>query len=272
MSSQAKRLHSQVALVTGAGRGIGRQIALDLAAAGASVGLISRTAGQLEDVASQIAADGGTAFAAPADVTDRAALEAAIGMVEQRFGTITLAINNAAGDRPFGPVDVVDPDDWWQAQELHVRAAYIVMHKVIPPMRRAGRGRIINVASNGGMMVAPNASAYCVGKATLIRLTEHVHAEIAGDGLAAFAVHPGTIMTEMGMAALDDPEARKWVAPLVEHLEQFRKIDTTPQLLRVGRQMVDLAGGDFDALAGRYLDLENPLEDQLRGLQAPQTN
>ena len=253
-----------MAIVTGAGRGIGRQIALDLAAAGARVGLIARTESQLDEVASAIEAAGGTALAAPADVTDRSALEAAICRVEGRLGPITLAVNNAAGDRPFGPVGVVDPDEWWQAQELHVRAAYIVMHKVIPPMRRLGRGRIINVASNGGMLVARNASAYCVGKATLIRLTEHVHAEIAPDGLAAFAVHPGTIMTEMGMAALDDPEARRWVGPLVDYLDTFRDVDTTPELHRVGRQVVELAGGRFDVLAGRYLDLENPLEGQLR--------
>ena len=263
MAGQGRVLEGETAIVTGAGRGIGRQIALDLAAAGARVGLVSRTASQLEDVASEIEAADGTALVVPTDVTDRVALESAIGQVVDVFGPITLAVNNAAGDRPYGPVDVVDPDEWWQAQELHVRAAYVVMHAVIPAMRRSGRGRIINIASNGGMLIGTNASAYCVGKATLIRLTEHVHSEIAADGLAAFAVHPGTIMTEMGMAALDDPEARKWVAPLVDHLEQFRNIDTSPELLRVGRQVVELAGGGFDALAGRYLDLEIPLELQM---------
>lgn len=260
------QLTGDVALVTGAGRGIGRQIALDLANAGASVGLISRTRDQLESLANEIAAQGGRAIIAPADVTRRDELERSIAAVEREFGTITVTVNNAASDRPFGPVDIVDPDDWWQAQELHVRAAYIVMHRVIPAMRTAGRGRIINVASNGGLVVAANASAYCVGKATLIRLTEHVHAEIAGDGLAAFAVHPGTIMTEMGMAALDDPEARKWAAPLVTYLETFREVDTTPELHRVGRQVAELASGRFDQLAGRYLDLETSLEAHLANL------
>jgi len=262
MANGQSTLKGETAIVTGAGRGIGKQIAIDLATSGAAVGLISRTRSQLQEVADQIASMGGTAMVAQADVTDRAALEAAIDMVETQSGPVTIAVNNAAGDRPFGPVDAVDPDDWWQAQELHVRAAYIVMHKLIPAMRKSGKGRIINVASNGGLMIGANSSAYCVGKSTLIRLTEHVHAEIAADGLSAFAIHPGTIMTEMGMAALEDPEARKWVGPLVDHLEQFRNIDTTPELLRVGRQVAELASGRFDALAGRYLDLEIPLENQ----------
>ncbi len=256
-------LTGEVALVTGAGRGIGRQIALDLAKAGASVGLVSRTPEQLDSLVAEIEASAGKAVATPADVTNRAAFEQAIAHVKGALGPVTIAVANAATDKPFGPVDVVHPDDWWKAQELHVLAAYIMMHAVLPDMRCAGRGRIINVASNGGLMVAPNSSSYCVGKATLIRLTEHVHAEIAGDGLAAFAIHPGTIMTEMGMAALDDPDARQWAAPLIDYLESFRDVDTTPELHRVGRQVVELASGKFDALAGRYLDLEVPLEDQL---------
>src|SRR5688572_24418434 len=118
-------LEGDVALVTGAGRGIGRQIALDLAAAGARVGLVSRTRSQLDEVASAVREAGGEALVAAADVTDRRELEMAIQSVAGAFGPVTIAVNNAAGDRPYGPIDVVDPDDWWSAQALHVHAAYI---------------------------------------------------------------------------------------------------------------------------------------------------
>jgi NAD(P)-dependent dehydrogenase (short-subunit alcohol dehydrogenase family) len=260
------KLSGEVALVTGAGRGIGRQIALDLAAAGAAVGLVARTGQQLQEVAQEIAGLGGRAMIAPADVTDRVALGQAVQSVVDAFGSISIAVNNAGTDRPFGPVDVVDPDEWWQAQDLHVRAAYMVMHLVIPAMRAARKGRIINIASSGAVVVGTNCSSYCVGKATLVRLTEHVHTEIVGDGLAAFAVHPGTIMTSMGLSAMGDPDARKWAPAFVDYLTSFDGVDTDPTLHRVGGQVVALAGGHYDALAGRYLDFDVDLDQQLAAL------
>lgn len=261
-------LNGDVAFVTGAGRGIGRQIALDLAKAGALVGLVARTEKQLREVAQEIEQGGGRAVVAPADVTDRASLEQAMQDVTDAFGPITIVVNNAGVDRPFGPVEVVDPDLWWEAQAIHVRAAYVVMHQVLPGMRARGRGRIINIASSAAVVVGANCSAYCVGKATLVRLTEHVQAEIADAGLAAFAVHPGTIMTAMGLAAIEDPDARKWAGPLIDYLATFKDMDTAPGLQRVGGQIVALAGGQYDALAGRYIDLDTDLDDHLTAMAA----
>jgi NAD(P)-dependent dehydrogenase (short-subunit alcohol dehydrogenase family) len=259
-------LQGEVAFITGAGRGIGRHIALDMARDGALVGLVARNEQQLWEVAREIKAVGGSALVAPADVTSRSSLEAAIQQVTEAFGTITIAINNAGVDRPFGPVEAVDPDLWWQAQEIHVRAAYIVMHKVIPAMRALGRGRIINVASSAAVLIGANCSSYCVGKATLVRLTEHVHAEIADAGLSAFAVHPGTIMTSMGLSAIADPDARKWAGPLVDHLTAVKDVDPIPGLQRVAKQVTELASGQYDALAGKYIDLDIDLDAHLAAL------
>lgn len=256
-------VNGEVAIVTGSGRGIGRQVAIDLAAAGAAVGLVARSEAQLREVAGRIESSGGRALVLPADVTDRVAIEAAIRRVEARFGPVTIAVNNAGVDRPFGPVETVDPGEWWHAQAIHVLGPYTVMHAVIPGMRRSGRGRLINVVSSASNIVGPNTSSYCVAKATLLRLTEHVDAEIREAGLRAFAVDPGTIMTAMGRAAIDDPEARKYAQPLVEHLEMFRDVDPEPGLQRLGRMFVALASGRFDALAGRYLDLTIELDQHL---------
>jgi NAD(P)-dependent dehydrogenase (short-subunit alcohol dehydrogenase family) len=256
-------LNGEVAIVTGSGRGIGRQVAIDLAAAGAAVGLLARSEQQLRGVADRIESSGGRATVMPADVTDRVAVEAAIRRIEAQFGRVTIAVNNAGVDRPFGPVEEVDPDQWWHAQAIHVLGPYMIMHAVIPGMRKSGRGRIINVVSSASNIVGPNTSSYCVAKATLLRLTEHVDLEIKDGGLCAFAVDPGTIMTSMGKAALDDPAVRKYAKALVEHLERFRDVDPEPGLQQLGRQFVSLASGRFDGLSGRYLDLTIDLDLQL---------
>jgi NAD(P)-dependent dehydrogenase (short-subunit alcohol dehydrogenase family) len=110
---------------------------------------------------------------------------------------VSILVNNAGLAGPFGPIGVVDPDAWWRAQGVHVRGALLFMHMVLPAMREQGMGCIVNIASRGGLMVGPNLSAYCVAKATVIRLTEHVDAEAKGDGVRAFVVQPGTILTDM---------------------------------------------------------------------------
>lgn len=256
-------LNGEVAIVTGSGRGIGRQVAIDLAAAGAPVGLLARSEQQLREVAERIESSGGRAIVLPGDVTDRVAVEAAIRRIEVQFGRVTIAVNNAGVDRPFGPVEEVDPDEWWHAQAIHVLGPYIVMHAVIPGMRQCGRGRIINVVSSASNIVGPNSSSYCVAKATLLRLTEHVDMEIRNAGLRAFAVDPGTLMTAMGRAALDDPAVHRHAKALVDHLEKFRDVDPEPGLRRLGRMFVQLASGRFDALAGRYLDSGIDLEQHM---------
>lgn len=253
-----------VAFVTGAGRGIGRQVASDLAAAGAAVALVARSADQVERVAAAIVERGGRAIAVSADVSDRAAVEAAIRRTESELGPISLAVNNAGIDRPFGPVEAVDPDKWWHTQAIHVLGSYIVMHAVLPGMRQRRRGRIINVVSSAATMVAPNSSAYCVAKSSLLRLTEHVDAEIRDAGLAAFAIDPGTVMTDMGHSAIADPDAQKWLKPLVDHLSAFRDVDPQPALDLLGRNFVALAGGGYDALSGRMLHLDRDLDAELR--------
>jgi NAD(P)-dependent dehydrogenase (short-subunit alcohol dehydrogenase family) len=199
----------------------------------------------------------------PADVTDREAVEAAVRRIERELGTVTVAVNNADVDRPFGPVDAVDPDAWWHTQAVHVLGPFILMHCVIPEMRRLGKGRVINVISSASNISGANASSYCVAKATLLRLTEHVDLEIKPSGLSAFAVDPGTVMTSMGKAAIDDPTVRKWAKGLVDHLEKFRNVDPMPSLRHLGRLFVALASGQYDELSGRYLNSAIDLDQQL---------
>ena len=249
-------LDDLIALVTGGGRGLGRAIALSLARAGARVAVAARTRSQLEEAAAAIVAEGGRALPVVADVTDRRAVEAAVAETERRLGPVSILVNNAGLARPYGPVGHVDPDDWWRSHEIHVRGTLLFMSAVLPGMRARGAGRIVNIASKGGVMIAPNLSSYCVAKATVIRLTEHVDAEARADGVRAFVVQPGTIVTDMARDSLADPEARRWAPFLVEELERMIGQDPSPGLARLGTQLVELAAGRHDALAGAYLDLE----------------
>jgi NAD(P)-dependent dehydrogenase (short-subunit alcohol dehydrogenase family) len=249
-------LDGTTALVTGGGRGLGRAIARHLARAGARVALLARTSSQLEEAAAAIVSEGGRALPIVADVTDREAVEAGVAEAERALGPISILVNNAGLAGPYGPIGHLDPDDWWRSHAIHVRGTLLCMSAVLPGMRARSSGRIVNIASKGGIVVAPNLSSYCVAKATVIRLTEHVDAEAKADGVRAFVVQPGTIATEMGRDSLADPEARRWVPFLVEELETMIQHDPAPELERLGAQIVAIASGRCDELAGAYLDLE----------------
>jgi NAD(P)-dependent dehydrogenase (short-subunit alcohol dehydrogenase family) len=258
-------LEGQTALVTGGGRGLGRAIALHLARAGARIALVARTRVQLDESAAAIRHEGGHALAIVADVTDRDTIEAGVAEIERTLGPVSILVNNAGLARPFGPVGHVDPDDWWRSHAVHVRGTLLCMSAVLPGMRARRAGRIINIASKGGLVVAPNLSSYCVAKATVIRLTEHVDAESKADGVRAFVVQPGTIVTDMARDSINDLEARRWVPFLVSDLEGVLDQDPAADLARLGGQIVALAAGHFDELAGAYLDLEeNPVIGRTR--------
>jgi len=256
MREATTELAGRTALVTGGGRGLGRGIAIELARAGARVAVVARTRHDLDEVVKQIESEHWKACALVADVTDRAQVEAAVAGAERALGPVSILVNNAGLARPYGPIGVVDPDEWWASHSIHVRGTLLFMSAVLPGMRARRSGAIVNVASRGGLVVAPYLSSYCVAKATVIRLTEHVDAEARADGVRAFVIQPGTIITDMGRESLGNPEAQKWVPFLIEELARIRYADPTEDLRRLGRQVAALASGRHDALAGAYLDLE----------------
>ena len=262
-------LAGQVAIVTGAGRGFGRELALRIAAEGAAVGAVARGRGDLAKVVADIEAAGGKAVAATADVTDREGVEAAVRAVQAALGPVSLLVNGAGLDTPFGPIGHVDPDEWWSTHAIHVRGPLLFMSAVLPGMLARGQGHIVNIASLGGRVVEPNMSAYAVGKAAEIRLTEHVGAETKGKGIGVFSIEPGTAITSMGASTLNNPEAHRWIPGGIAFLTRVQEEQKDPAVReavfrRCGDMVVGLLSGRYDALTGRYLEPQDDFDALLK--------
>jgi len=256
----------KVALVTGGGRGIGRAIAQRLAADGYSVAVVSRSRTQLDQVVRDIEADGGSALALTCDVTRQEDVSRAVDAVHGSWGEIAVLVNNAGVSGPLGPIGVVDPQAWWAAQAVHVLGSLHFMSALVPRMAAAGGGRIINVCSVAGVIIANNFSSYAVAKSTLIRLSEHVAAERREDNIQVFPIQPGTILTDMARDTVAMPDAARWAAPLVHILQQVTPEQSARALRKMQDFISDLARGRFDALSGRYLDVDQDPAAQLAAL------
>lgn len=131
------KLSGQVAVVTGAGRGIGRAIADAQAKAGAKVALLARTAGEIEAAAATIGIEGGTARAYATDIVDREAVETVFAAIERDLGPVSLLANNAGSFTAFGPIWTVDPEAWWRDIEINVRGTFNCCRAAIPGCSRA---------------------------------------------------------------------------------------------------------------------------------------
>jgi len=258
-------LAGQIAIVTGAGRGIGKGIALRFASEGAAVALTSRNKAQLDQVAGEIEAAGGRALAVAGDVTKRDDVGRVVRATEEKLGGVTLLVNNAGVAGPYGPIGIVDPDQWWAAQEVHVRAPMLFMSAVLPGMIERRAGRIINISSPRCHMLTPSLSAYSLGKAAANRLAELVANEVKETGVTVFALDPGSIMTEMADETMSNPDAQRWVPKMVERLNQMKgKVGPQEGMEWCTDRCVGLASGRYDALSGRYIDRTDDPDELLK--------
>ncbi|HSG54862.1 MAG TPA: SDR family oxidoreductase [Paracoccaceae bacterium] len=262
-------LAGQVALVTGAGRGFGRAIAEKLAAEGAAVALAARSIEQLRETAEAITSAGGSAHPVVCDVTDPASIAAALQNVEAVLGPIDLLVSNAGVPGPFGPMWEVDPEDWWRAQEIHIRAPFLLMHGVLPGMVARARGRVICVSAKAARIVAPHLSAYCTGKIAQNRLVAEAGIELAGTGVVAFAIDPGFVPTQLARDTIDDPAAQKYLGGMIARLrERCDDPAATGDLERCAQRCLDLASGRYDELSGNYYELPDDLDQILAAHRA----
>lgn len=186
-----------VALVTGASRGLGEGVARALAARGTAVMLLARDGGQVAEVAASIAAAGGRAAALACDMADYAAVAAAVAETRARFGGLDILVNNAGVIEPIAEIATSEPAAWARNIAINLTGAYHGIRAVLPGMLAAGRGTLVNVSSGAAYRPLEGWSAYCSGKAGLAMLTQAVALETAGRGIRVFGFSPGTIDTEM---------------------------------------------------------------------------
>ncbi|HXX20720.1 MAG TPA: SDR family oxidoreductase [Candidatus Acidoferrum sp.] len=258
-------LSGQVAIVTGAGRGIGKAIALRFASEGAAVAVTSRNKAQLDQVAAEIASAGGRALAVAGDATKRADVARVAKAATEKLGAVSLLVNNAGVAGPYGPIGVVDPDKWWAAQEVHLRAPLLFMSAVLPGMVERRAGRIINISSPRCHMLTPSLSAYSLGKTAQNRLAELVANEVKDYGVKAFAIDPGSIMTDMADDTMNDPDAQRWVPQMVARLHELKgKMGPLDGMAWCTDRCLAFASGRYDALSGRYIDRTDDADELLK--------
>jgi NAD(P)-dependent dehydrogenase (short-subunit alcohol dehydrogenase family) len=190
-------LTGKKALVTGASRGIGRAIALGLAAAGADVALASRDADRLEGVRAEVESAGGSAVVLPTDVSDADAVR---GMVEQaleRLGGVDVLVNNAGGSSFMGPFTDMRFRGWEKVMRLNVESVVHATQALAPHLLERGSGSIINIASVAGLTGSPALAAYGASKAALVSLTKTLAIEWGSAGVRVNALCPGWTATDL---------------------------------------------------------------------------
>ncbi|MGH7275614.1 MAG: SDR family oxidoreductase [Candidatus Rokuibacteriota bacterium] len=212
MTAARRALEGQVAIVTGAGRGIGRAIAEAFAREGAAVVLAARTRQQLAEVAAAIRESGGWVLAVPTDVTQDAAVEALVEQAVGELGRLDILVT-AAGVASFGPVGATKPADWDAMFAVNLRAVMVACRAVLPAMIHQRRGTILNVASVAARRPIAGAAAYSATKAGVVAFSRVLAEEVRGEGVRVGVLSPGSVDTPLWDAIPGGPDRAKMLRP-----------------------------------------------------------
>jgi 2-hydroxycyclohexanecarboxyl-CoA dehydrogenase len=246
MLPAAMRLEGRTALVTGGASGIGAAIARRLAAEGAAV-----TIGDLNvEGARQVAAET-DADAIALDVTDPAAVSSAIGAM----GTVDVLVNNAGTD-DFGFFTEMTPERWRRLIAVNLEGVFACTHAALPPMQRAGYGRIVNIASEAGRVGSKGSAVYSAAKGGVIAFTKTIARENGRYGITCNAIAPGPIETPLLMGALELGEMGERVVETMKSSTQLRRLGQPEE---VAAAVAFLASDDASYVTGETLGVSGGL-------------
>ena len=231
-------LNGKVALVTGAGSGIGKASAVAFAKAGAKVGVLSDTRKQIDETADEIRTHGGDAIAVTADVSDSGQVEAAVRQLVDKYGRLDVVFANAGINSMAAPIDDLTPEEWRRTLDVNLTGTYLTIHHTVPLLKKAGGGSIVVTSSINGTRYFSNsgATAYAVSKAGQLAMVKMLAVELGQFGIRVNAICPGAIDTE-----ISDNSEKRHVDQVKIKIEKSREIPLTGSKKGTSQQVADLA-------------------------------
>ncbi len=247
-------LQGRFAVVTGAGRGLGAEIARSYVAAGASIFVCGRNRGPLDELVASLrgaAAAGQRIEAAVADVADKAEVDRLIARAHAEFGRIDILVNNAGLYGPMGRTDEVDWDEWVHALNVNLLGVVAACRAVMPIMRQQRYGKIVNISGGGATNPMPRITCYAASKAAVVRFSESLALELQEEGIDVNSIAPGALNTGM-MDELLAAGPGKVGAQFYERMKKIADSGATP--LDVGASLaVYLGSAESDGITGRLI-------------------
>lgn len=249
-------LKGLIVVVTGAGRGVGKAIALEAAAHGASVACLARSSDEIQATADEIEQSGGTAIAVTTDICDATATEHAAQTVQDRLGPADVLINNAGSFYGLGPVHTVDPQVWWQDIAINLQGTFLASRAFLPHMLDRDSGIIITMSGGGAGNPLPNGSGYASSKAAVLRFTECLAAELVDTNVYAYTMSPGFVRTRLTEHHVFSEDGRRYLPSMKHHFDGDKEYPPD----KAAALAVRLCRLRCRALSGRLIGLSDDVD------------